>query len=103
MKLSDLTNHAGEWLRGDGPMSEIVISSRIRLARNLAGLPFLARASRHQRQVLEGKVREVILGSELAPQMFYVNMEEAPDVDRTLMVERHLISKPHAAAEGARG
>ena len=44
MKLSDLTNHAGEWLRGDGPMSEIVISSRIRLARNLAGLPFLARA-----------------------------------------------------------
>jgi protein arginine kinase len=103
MKLSDLTNHAGEWLRGDGPMSEIVISSRIRLARNLAGLPFLARASRHQRQVLEAKVRDVILGNELAPQMFYVNMEDAPDVDRTLMVERHLISKPHAAAEGARG
>ena len=35
MKLSDLTNQAGEWLRGSGPMSEIVISSRIRLARNL--------------------------------------------------------------------
>ena len=103
MKLSDLTNHAGEWLRGDGPMSEIVISSRIRLARNLAGLPFLARASRGQRGALEGKVRDVILSSELAPHMFYVNMEDAPDVDRTLMVERHLISKPHAAAEGARG
>jgi len=28
MKLSDLTNHAGEWLRGSGPMSEVVISSR---------------------------------------------------------------------------
>ena len=50
MKLSDLTNHAGEWLRGNGPMSEIVISSRIRLARNVAGYPFLARCSRHQRR-----------------------------------------------------
>src|SRR5437762_1841070 len=36
MKLSDLTNRAGEWLRGSGPMSEIVISSRIRLARGVA-------------------------------------------------------------------
>ena len=35
MKLSDLTSHAGEWLRGSGPMSEVVISSRIRLARNI--------------------------------------------------------------------
>ena len=51
MKLSDLTNHAGEWLRGSGPMSEIVISSRIRLARNVAGIPFLARASRQQKQM----------------------------------------------------
>ena len=50
MKLSDLTNHAGEWLRGNGPMSEIVISSRIRLARNVAGFPFLTRCTRHQRQ-----------------------------------------------------
>ena len=37
MKLNDLTNQAGEWLRGSGPMSEVVISSRMRLARNLAG------------------------------------------------------------------
>ena len=47
MKLNDLTSRAGEWLRGNGPMSEIVISSRIRLARNLAGHRFLARASQH--------------------------------------------------------
>ena len=42
MKLSDLTNQAGEWLRGSGPMSEVVISSRIRLARNIVGYPFLS-------------------------------------------------------------
>src|SRR5438105_11465287 len=103
MKLSDLTNHAGEWLRGNGPMSEIVISSRIRLARNVAGFPFLTRCSRHQRQSVETKVRETILGAQIAPQTLYVDLDAAPEVDRQLLVERHLISKPHASAEGARG
>lgn len=103
MKLSDLTNHAGEWLRGNGPMSEIVISSRIRLARNVAGFPFLTRCSRHQRQAAEAKVRETILNAGIAPQTLYVDLEHAPEMDRQLLVERHLISKPHAGAEGARG
>jgi protein arginine kinase len=103
MKLSDLTNHAGEWLRGSGPMSEIVISSRIRLARNLAGFPFLSRCSRGQRSTLEKTLRETILASNIAPQTLYVDLENAPEIDRLLLVERHLISKPHANAEGARG
>ncbi len=103
MKLSDLTNRAGEWLRGSGPMSEIVISSRIRLARNVAGYPFLTKCTRHQRQALEQRVRQTILDANLAPQTLYVDLEQAPQTDRDLLVERHLISKPHAAAEGARG
>src|SRR5690349_17135457 len=103
MKLSDLTNHAGEWLRGSGPMSEIVISSRIRLARNVSGYPFLTRCSRHQRQTLEHRIRDTILGAQLAPQTLYVDLDQAPQTDRDLLVERHLISKQHASAEGARG
>jgi protein arginine kinase len=103
MKLSDLTNHAGEWLRGSGPMSEIVISSRIRLARNVAGFPFLTRCTRSQRSTLERRVRDTVLESQIAPQTLYVDLDAAPDVDRQLLVERHLISKPHASAEGARG
>src|SRR5437588_11835773 len=103
MKLSDLTNHAGEWLRGSGPMSEIVISSRIRLARNVNGVPFLTRTSRPQRQQLEGRVRDVLLGAQLSPQTLYVDLDHAPEIDRQLLVERHLISKQHAAGAGARG
>src|SRR3954453_5774170 len=103
MKLSDLTNHAGEWLRGSGPQCEIVISSRIRLARNVAGFPFLSKCTRHQRHALEQRVRQTILEAGLAPQVLYVDLEQATDMDRQLLVERHLISKPHAAAEGARG
>jgi protein arginine kinase len=103
MKLSDLTNHAGEWLRGSGPMSEVVISSRMRLARNIAGQRFLSKSTPRQRQALEQRLRDTILGAQLAPKMLYVDLEGAPEVDRELLVERHLISKQHAAAEGARG
>ncbi|MGH7214331.1 MAG: protein arginine kinase [Tepidisphaeraceae bacterium] len=103
MKLSDLTSHAGEWLRGSGPMSEIVISSRIRLARNVAGYPFLTRCTRTQRQGLEHKVRDVILAANISQETFYVDLETAPQMDRDLLVERHLISKQHAASEGSRG
>src|SRR5207253_1691329 len=103
MKLSDLTTRAGEWLRGSGPMSEIVISSRIRLARNVAGFNFLSKCSRQQRQALEHRVRDTILASEIASQMLYVDLESAPDIDRQLLVERHLISKQHASIDGARG
>jgi protein arginine kinase len=103
MKLNDLTTRAGEWLRGSGPMSEIVISSRIRLARNLAGHPFLSRASRAQRNALVKQISTALLDNPVAANSFYVNLDDAPEIDRNLLVERHLISKQHAAAEGARG
>ena len=50
MSVNDLTGKVGEWLRGIGPMADIVISSRIRLARNLANFPFLCRASEDERR-----------------------------------------------------
>lgn len=105
MKLSDLYQHAGEWLRGNGPMNEIVISSRIRLARNITGHPFLTRCSRHQRQALEHRIRDTILTLPISAsdKPLYVDLEAATEIERQLLVERHLISKPHAGADGARG
>ncbi len=103
MKLNDLTQNAGEWLRGNGPLNEVVISSRIRLARNISGTPFLSKCSRAQRQSLETRLRDTILSAGLPGKTLYVDLEAAPEVDRQLLVERHLISKPQAAAEGARG
>ena len=103
MNLKDLTSHAGEWLRGSGPMSDVVISSRVRLARNVSGFPFLTKCNRHERQTLEAKARHAILSAQLSPRLLYVNLEEASELDRQLLVERHLISRPHKDAEGARG
>ena len=103
MKLSDLTTRAGEWLRGSGPMSDVVISSRIRLARNVGGSVFVNRLSPVKRREVERRVRDAIIQSHIAEKLIYVDLEQATDNDRQLLVERHLISKQHAAAEGARG
>src|SRR2546423_12456105 len=103
MKLSDLTGQSGEWLAGTGPQHEIVVSSRVRLARNLASYPFLSKANRLQRTELHKVCRERLLQLTDARPSFYVDMEKTDEIDRQMLVERHLISKQHAAGEGSRG
>ena len=102
MKLDDLTNKSGEWLRGSGPEADIVISSRIRLARNLADYPFISRATRQDRTQIEHMLRERILRIEASGDLLYLNVEELEGVDRQLLVERQLISREHAESQGAR-
>ena len=103
MRLADLTERAGEWLRGGGPSHDVVISTRIRLARNLAGMPFLSRCSADQRNELQDRLRAPLLESGLAPDMFYVDVAAAGELDRRLLVERQLISRQHAEAKHPRG
>jgi len=103
MKLADFTRSAGEWLRGVGPMHDVVISSRIRLARNLAGMPFLTRCTAEQQRDLEARLRKDILAAGIAPQVLYVDVAAASELDRRLLVERHLISRHHAEADTPRG
>jgi protein arginine kinase len=103
MNLDSLTHTSGEWLRGTGPESDIVISSRIRLARNLAAFPFSNRANAHQRAEIETLLRDRIGKLELDPGLSYVNVPALSMLDRQFLVERQLISRELAAAEGPRG
>lgn len=103
MNLGDLSTQAGEWLRGQGPMSDVVISSRIRLARNLAAFPFLTRASEQQREDLTELVRASLAQVDRSRRLVYLDVAEMPPLDRQLLVERHLISRQFADGEGSRG
>jgi protein arginine kinase len=103
MNLDDLTHTSGEWLRGTGPESDIVISSRVRLARNLAAFPFTNRASSYQKAEIEALLRERIARLELSPRLGYVNVPTLSSLDRQFLVERQLISRELAAADGPRG
>ena len=102
MGLENLARTAGAWLKDSGPESDIVISSRVRLARNLKDHPFLPKAAKEDRAAVAAKLREAILKAGWEDALF-VDMEEISSTERMLLVERRLISKELAGGEGERG
>ena len=95
-ELDGLLNQTSEWLRGVGPVSDIVMSSRIRLARNLEKFPFATRSTpESQAQVLK-IVEDALPHSGTMGKPLIFEMQELTDIDRLFLVERHLISREHA-------
>ncbi|MFL5242609.1 MAG: protein arginine kinase [Gemmataceae bacterium] len=103
MNLDSLSRTSGEWLRGTGPESDIVISGRIRLARNMAAFPFTNRANPYQKTEIEALLRDRIGKLELDPRLEYINLVNLSTIDRQFLVERQLISRELASADGPRG
>lgn len=100
--FSDLVQSSGEWLRGTGPESDIVISSRIRLARNLADFPFIRRCSDEDRVSIERTVRARMDAIDDWTDIRYIDIEQLSEIDRQFLVERQLISREIADADGSR-
>jgi protein arginine kinase len=103
MELTDISNDINEWFDGSGPLADIVVSSRIRLARNLAGYKFLSRCSNKEKSEILDKLRDVIMSLDLGDKVFYVSVDKAPTLSKHFLVERHLISRNHAFGKGPRG
>lgn len=103
MKLEQLASRCGEWLRGSGPESDIVISSRIRLARNLADFPFVRRCNEADRSAIVAALRQQLEAIDFFHDVSYVDVDSLPSVDRQFLVERQLISRELSTGEGARG
>lgn len=100
--LDQVARGAGEWLRGVGPLHEIVISTRIRLARNIRSYTFLSRADADERREIAEVIEAAIRRCKTLKGLIHVDVEALDELDRTLLVERHLISRQHAEASGAR-
>ncbi len=103
MDLDSLCRRSSEWLRGTGPESDIVISSRVRLARNLAKYPFAVRADETLRGEIERLLRDTLLKLPVGRKLSYVKVDELEELDRQLLVERQLISRELAEGRGPRG
>ena len=106
LNFEELAGGCGEWLKGSGPESDIVISSRIRLARNLAEFPFIARATMADRieieKILHARIAASNESNSLASELLYVDVSDLEEIDRTFLVERQLISRELAENDGAR-
>lgn len=87
------------WLSGCGNHADVVISSRVRLARNVAGFPFPPRCTPPQKLTLLAACRERLANSAAVPAgtaIAWADVHTLAPVERQLLLERHLISKEHA-------
>lgn len=103
MQLNELCADINEWLSGAGPMSEIIISSRVRLARNLSGHRFVSHCSSAEKAEVLAKLKTVLMAIDLGDDVFFVGVDESSNLHRSVLVERHLISRHHAMGKGPRG
>ncbi|MFU8827989.1 MAG: ATP--guanido phosphotransferase, partial [Phycisphaerales bacterium] len=87
------------WLTHDGHETDVVLTSRVRLARNIAGIPFVNRCvPTDLRGVLE-LAEQHIIRDVVSPGMTWMPMQPMSQLDRQVLVERHLISAQHAKGE----
>jgi protein arginine kinase len=84
-----------KWYIDKGPESDVVLSCRVRIARNFQEYPFPHRAtSETRKRILERSTQAVFAGSSaLSEQFRFVDYEALPEVEKQLMIEKHLVSK----------
>jgi protein arginine kinase len=100
--LDEVARRAGEWLGTDGPQHEIVMSTRIRLARNIKGFLFLPRADAEMRKEIADAVASAAQRAPILRDLIHIDVDKLDELDRSLLVERHLISQQHADGSGDR-
>src|SRR2546430_3165042 len=97
MNIHQFLASRGETTRRKGPHDRIVMSSRVRLARNIKVAAFPGWAKKTERiRVLE-LIRPVIEGLPEMKGAFSVTIDSLSSLDKTILVERHLNSREHAA------
>jgi len=92
MTLDEMQDRLGCWLDGSGPSPEIVMSTRVRLARNFRDHRFVHRSDEHElRQILEEAVHGVRESRALDGETV-IWTHEISEADRRFLMERHLVS-----------
>lgn len=105
MSLEHFMNKAlSDWMKSEGPESDIVISSRVRIARNLNEFPFPMLATHEQSSEVLNRLKTVMYDEEFKTisHFTYVPLDQLEALDKRVLVEKHLIS-PNLANEARSG
>lgn len=103
MSLKNVINkNLTHWASGEGPESDIVLSSRIRLARNLADLVYPNSASEKIKNEVTKRVNEAV-SKQNEIKLHYIMLSDLPMLERDLLVEKNLISPAHAVDGSGKG
>lgn len=85
-----------EWLKAEGPSSDVVVSSRLRLARNLEGFHFNQKLTPEKRREIIALVEEAVKKNASLKKAFFLRSSGLSELDRQFLLERHMISREHA-------
>ena len=103
MNLQEFLTTPAETARREGPHNRIVMSSRVRLARNLRGLAFPGWAKKNERIKALDLIRPAVESLAQMENAFSESMDNLTVLDKNILVERHLISREHAAKNAGSG
>ena len=81
-----------KWYLKEGKNSDLVFSSRIRLARNLKGFPFPNKMTDEQKYSVIQKVSDAIFKSELKDEYKFIDIDKISEIEAYSLVERHHVS-----------
>jgi protein arginine kinase len=99
LDLSLLPDGGVGWLDASGRHADIVLSTRIRLARNVEGYAFTGRARDGERLRVLAQVREAVGSIGALRESVMYRLDELPPTSRALLHERHLVSKELAGLD----
>ncbi|MCC8115911.1 MAG: protein arginine kinase [Planctomycetes bacterium] len=92
----------GQWMAGDGPHSGIAVTTRVRLARNLADRRFPTHPDQSERGETMDAIRAAIRSLPDGDQYVWHELEDEGPLDRRILMERHLISRELVEGQGPR-
>ena len=90
----------GKWYKSFGPEGDVVLSTRVRFARNIREYPFPFRLDNDKKKELNYRIRDAILSHN--ENMSFIEMENVPAYQTVSLAERHLISPEFAGPAKAR-
>jgi protein arginine kinase len=97
MRFTTLIKHPADWMTGGQEEHGAVLTSRIRFARNLRRHPFPGWATRDQRAAALEMMRPAVEALPAMKDAFSQELCDLSSVQKQVLVERHLISREHAA------
>lgn len=97
MRFTTLLNNPASWMASRGEGHSVVMTSRVRLARNLAGEPFPGWAKKDERIHILNSMREKVEELGEMKDAFSHGLERLTSVQKQVLVERHIISREQAA------
>jgi len=99
MRFDTLINQPADWMTGEGAVRDVVLTSRIRLARNLTSHLFPGWAKKAQRMALVEAIMPVVERLDHMEDGFSKSLEKLTALQKQVLVERHLISR-HLRIQG---